>query len=94
MSKPQQETDEGEEEEEEDKQTAKIAIDNRSTFGAAIISRVRQCPLRQCKKNNVKVDRDNWIICSGCMKQFCFVCGRIIFGTRHFGKKCQRYTSF
>jgi hypothetical protein len=83
---------EEEEEEEQNERDLKISIDNRSTFGSAIVSRVRQCPFKICRKLNVKIDQDNWIVCNGCMKQYCFLCGRAIFGTRHFDKKCQRYT--
>ncbi len=71
----------------------KISIDNRSIVGSAIVKRVRRCPSSFCKKINVKADLDNWIVCSGCMRQFCFLCGNGINGTRHFDKKCQRYTS-
>ncbi|CAF2537677.1 unnamed protein product [Rotaria sp. Silwood2] len=69
-----------------------VSIDNKSTIGAAIVSRVRRCPGKLCKKLNIKIDQDNWIICNECMKQFCFLCGHAIFGSRHFEKKCQRYT--
>jgi hypothetical protein len=75
--------------EEEEKQ---ISIDNRSSLGSAIVNRVRKCPYKSCKKFNVKIDQDNWILCNGCMKQYCFLCGRAIHGTGHFGKKCERRT--
>jgi len=70
----------------------KISINNQSAIGSAIVKRVKQCPTKLCKKLNVKIDQDNWMVCNGCMKQYCFLCGKGINGTRHFEKKCQRYT--
>jgi hypothetical protein len=70
----------------------KISIDNRSSIGSAIIKRVKLCPTKSCRKPNVKIDQDNWMVCNGCMKQYCFLCGHGINGTRHFEKKCDRYT--
>lgn len=90
----QQETiqDEDTDSDEKEEEDGKISIDNRSTIGSAIVNRVKTCPFKSCKKLNVKIGQDNWIVCNGCMKQYCFSCGRAIFGTRHFIKKCQRYT--
>ena len=79
-------------EDEQNQHDLGISIDNKSATGATIISRVRRCPTKLCKKFNVKIDQDNWIVCSQCMKQYCFLCGRMIYGVRHFEKKCPRYT--
>jgi hypothetical protein len=76
----------------ENEEDSKIWINNRSVIGTAIINRVKQCPFKVCKKFNAKVDQDNWLICSQCMKQYCFLCGRNVYGKKHFEKKCQRYT--
>ncbi|CAF1174523.1 unnamed protein product [Adineta steineri] len=76
--------------EEEDNQ--QISIDNRSVLGSAIVNRVKQCPYKQCKRYNAKIGEDNWIVCNGCMKQYCFICRRQIYGKQHFKKKCQRFT--
>jgi len=91
-------TSEEEQEEEEEiserkNEDIKLSIDNRSSIGSIIIKRVKPCPYLSCQKINVKIDRDNWMVCSGCMKQYCFLCGYAFNGTRHFKKKCERYTS-
>ncbi|CAF3992658.1 unnamed protein product [Adineta steineri] len=80
--------------ENENEQNSKILINNRSLLGSAIIKRVKQCPNSLCNKLNVKIEEDNWIVCNGCLKQFCFSCSQLIDGPRHFEKKCDRYTSF
>jgi hypothetical protein len=89
-------TSEEEQEEEEiserKNEDIKLSIDNRSSIGSIIIKRVKPCPYLSCQKINVKIDRDNWMVCSGCMKQYCFLCGYAFNGTRHFKKKCERYT--
>ncbi|CAF0741202.1 unnamed protein product [Adineta ricciae] len=72
---------------------SKISIDNRSAIGSAIVSRVKQCPNKSCKKFIVKVNRDNWIVCDGCRRQFCFLCEQKIVSTDHYVRKCERYTS-
>ncbi|CAF0833076.1 unnamed protein product [Rotaria sordida] len=92
VNSSEQETDLDEIEDNQNEQDSGISIDNKSTIGAAIINRVRRCPTKSCKKLNIKIDQDNWIICNQCMKQYCFLCRRIIYGKRHFEKKCQRYT--
>ncbi|CAF1331820.1 unnamed protein product [Rotaria sordida] len=79
--------------EDQNEEDLEISINNRSTIGSAIVNRVKQCPAKSCRKLNVKMDKDNWMVCNECMKQFCFQCGRLIHGTRHFEKKCQRYTT-
>jgi hypothetical protein len=84
--------DSDETEENKTEQDSKILINNRSIIGSAIIKRVKKCPNTLCKKLNVKIDQDNWIVCNGCMKQFCFLCGHGINGAQHFEKKCERYT--
>lgn len=76
----------------EEKEDFKISIDNQSLIGSAIIRRIKICPRANCQKKNVKFDQDNWIICSECRKQYCFLCGRTVNGTKHFEKKCERYT--
>ena len=79
-------------EDDENEHDSKILINNRSVIGSVVISRVSQCPMELCKKFNVKIDQDNWIVCKDCMQQYCFICGRSFNGTRHFKKKCERYT--
>ncbi|CAF0978966.1 unnamed protein product [Rotaria sp. Silwood1] len=87
-----QETDLDQIEDDQNDQDLGLSIDNKSTVGAAIVNRVRRCLNKSCKKLNIKIDQDNWIICNQCMKQYCFLCGKCIYGKRHFEKKCQRYT--
>ncbi|CAF2067878.1 unnamed protein product [Rotaria magnacalcarata] len=70
----------------------KISIDNRSTIGSIILNRVKVCPSKSCKKTNVKMKEDNWMICSTCMKQYCFLCGAGVNGQKHFANKCIRNT--
>ncbi len=79
-------------EDNENEHDSKILINNRSLIGSVVISRVSQCPMELCKKFNVKIDQDNWIVCKDCMQQYCFICGRSFNGIRHFKKKCERYT--
>ncbi|CAF1034252.1 unnamed protein product [Rotaria sp. Silwood1] len=81
-----------EQEQEENDEDLKISIDNKSVIGSAILNRVAKCPNKSCKKINVKITQDNWIICSACMKQFCFLCGCGVKTSEHFGKKCLRTT--
>ena len=69
-----------------------ISINNRTFLGSAILKRVKECPSTICRKVNIKVNQDNWIVCNACMKQFCFRCGRAINGVQHFDDGCQRYT--
>ena len=71
---------------------AGIVLNNRSAIGAAMLSRVRKCPYKQCNKLNVRSTNDNLITCSECMRTYCFLCGKGVNGLRHFPKKCQRYT--
>lgn len=77
----------------EDKKDWKITISNQSLIGAAIIKRIKNCPSKICQKINIKVGRDNWMVCSKCMNQYCFLCGEQTRSARHFGIKCHRYTS-
>ncbi|CAF0925108.1 unnamed protein product [Adineta steineri] len=70
-----------------------IAVNNQSAIGSVILNRVRECPSKICQKINVKITEDNWMVCSACMKQYCFLCGSGIHGPKHFNKKCLRYTS-
>ncbi|CAF3290258.1 unnamed protein product [Rotaria sp. Silwood2] len=74
------------------KEDSKILINNRSFIGSAIVKRVKACPNNLCQKLNVKIGEDNWIVCNGCLKQYCFSCLEIIHGSQHFQKKCDRYT--
>ncbi|CAF4182242.1 unnamed protein product, partial [Rotaria sp. Silwood2] len=67
-----------------------ILIDNESTIGSFILNRVTTCPNEAYRKINVKVTQDNWMLCSACMKQFCFLCGSGVNGINHFEKKCLR----
>ncbi|UJR17412.1 hypothetical protein I4U23_004307 [Adineta vaga] len=78
--------------EDENEQDSKIVINNRSFLGAAVVKRVRPCPNTSCEKLNVKIGEDNWIVCNGCLKQYCFSCVELINGAHHFDKKCDRYT--
>ena len=78
--------------ENQSEQDLKITINNKSAIGSAIVKRVKPCPNRSCRRLNVKIDQDNWIVCNECMKAYCFSCGRIVNGTRHYDKKCERYT--
>ncbi|CAF1331850.1 unnamed protein product [Rotaria sordida] len=70
-----------------------VVINNRSFIGSAIIKRVKLCPNNLCKKLNVKIADDNWIVCDECLQQYCFSCAEPINGLQHFQKKCDRYTS-
>jgi hypothetical protein len=70
-----------------------ISFDNQSLIGFAILNRVKQCPNKYCGKNNVKIGQENWMVCSACTKEYCFLCRKTINGAQHFEKKCQRYTS-
>ncbi|CAF3212586.1 unnamed protein product [Rotaria sp. Silwood2] len=78
--------------EDENKQDTKILINNRSFIGSSIVKRVTQCQNTSCNKFNVKIADDNWIVCSGCFKQYCFSCLNTIKGPMHFQKECDRYT--
>ena len=75
-----------------DEEDAVIVVDNRSSLGAAMLSRVKKCPSKQCHILNVRLGNDNLISCSECQKPYCFLCGKRVNGERHFAKKCQRYT--
>ncbi|CAF0747229.1 unnamed protein product [Adineta steineri] len=70
-----------------------IAVNNQSAIGSVILNRVRECPSKICQKMNVKITEDNWMVCSACMKQYCFLCGSGIHAPKHFNKKCLRYSS-
>ncbi|CAF2922672.1 unnamed protein product [Rotaria sp. Silwood2] len=76
----------------EHKEDSKLLINNRSFIGSAIVKRVKACPNTSCQKLNVKIGDDNWIVCNGCLKQYCFSCVEPINGVQHFHKKCDRYT--
>jgi hypothetical protein len=76
----------------EEEQDSKIVINNRSFIGSAIVKRVKECPNSSCKTLNVKMGEDNWIVCTGCLKQYCFSCVNAIDGPQHFHKKCDRFT--
>ncbi|CAF1164122.1 unnamed protein product [Adineta ricciae] len=89
-----QRVDENQPQEGERKEETKFVINNKSLIGAAIVQRVKPCPNTSCKKFNVKIGEDNWIVCTGCMKQFCFSCLQSINGAQHFQRKCDRYTPF
>ena len=80
-------------EDETDSDETKISFDNQSLIGFAILNRVKQCPNKYCGKNNVKIGQDNWMVCSACHKEYCFLCERSFNGGQHFEKKCSRYTS-
>ncbi|UJR18884.1 hypothetical protein I4U23_022012 [Adineta vaga] len=78
--------------ENESEEETKFIINNRSLIGAAIVRRVKACPNDSCQKLNAKIGEDNWIVCTGCMKQYCFSCSESIKGGQHFKRKCDRYT--
>jgi len=69
-----------------------ISIYNDTVMGAAIMKHVKGCPVETCRKKNVKVGEDNWVVCSQCMSQYCFLCGNKVRNAEHFGKKCHRFT--
>ncbi len=79
-------------EEDDDDEDFMISINNQSAIGSAILSRVKPCPHDGCKKINVKVTQDNWMVCSACMQQYCFICGCVVNGPSHYGNKCLRRT--
>ncbi|CAF0841515.1 unnamed protein product [Rotaria sordida] len=79
-------------EQQENDNDLSILIDDESTIGSVILNRVTTCPNKACRKINVKITSDNWMICSACMKQFCFLCGSGVNGIKHFEKKCLRVT--
>jgi hypothetical protein len=70
----------------------KVIINNRSFIGSAIVKRVKPCPNVSCQKLNVKMGDDNWIVCKGCLEQYCFLCTQPIKGLQHFQKRCDRHT--
>ncbi|CAF0979459.1 unnamed protein product [Adineta steineri] len=70
----------------------KVSGNNRLDAHSVIVNRVKQCPSKSCKKFNMKMSADNWMICSRCMKQYCFICGSVVHGKIHFAKKCKRQT--
>eukprot|EP01097_Dermamoeba_algensis_P011439 TRINITY_DN8873_c0_g1_i1.p1 TRINITY_DN8873_c0_g1~~TRINITY_DN8873_c0_g1_i1.p1 ORF type:complete len:380 (-),score=33.70 TRINITY_DN8873_c0_g1_i1:53-1192(-) len=45
--------------------------------------RSRMCP--NCKQLNMKTERNNHMICYSCKTHICFLCGKIIRSTTHFG---------
>ena len=74
------------------KEDETVVINNRSFIGSAIVKRVKPCPNVSCQKLNVKMGDDNWIVCSECLEQYCFLCAEPIKGLQHFQKKCDRHT--
>ncbi|CAF0848931.1 unnamed protein product [Didymodactylos carnosus] len=81
-----------EQQQQQKKEETKIVINNRSPIGSAMLSRVRTCCNIFCKQISVKMGQDNWIVCSACKQQYCFLCGKRVNGQRHFDKKCERNT--
>ncbi|CAF4585484.1 unnamed protein product, partial [Rotaria sp. Silwood2] len=77
-----------EQEEQKDDDDLSILIDDESTIGSVILNRVITCPNEACRKTNVKVTQDNWMVCSACMEQFCFLCGSGVNGIKYFEKIC------
>jgi len=74
--------------EKQNEKELRISFDSLSVIGFAILNRGKQCP----NKLSGKIAGDNWMMCSGCMKQYCFLCTSTFNGVQHFDKKCVRYT--
>ncbi|CAF4920697.1 unnamed protein product [Rotaria sp. Silwood1] len=55
---------EHEQEQQKNDEDLSILIDDESTIGSVILNRVITCPNEACRKINVKITQDNWMVCS------------------------------